>query len=67
MRVCDRDRDWYVYIRIYADSDAVARRQPILVFVTGGAAGRALCLPGFMRKEQQGLEPQPRAQPPGAG
>ena len=63
MRVCDRDRDGYVYIRIYAD--AVARRQPTRVFLTGGAAGRALYLPGFMRKEQQGLEPQPRAQPPG--
>ena len=46
-------------------ADAVARRQPILVFSTGGAAGRELCLPGFLRKEQKGLEPQPRAQPPG--
>ena len=46
---------------IYAD--AVARRQPIRVFLTSGAA--ALYPPGFMRKEQQGLEPQPRAQPPG--
>ena len=51
------------YIRIY--TGAVARRQPTRVFLTGGAAGRALCSPGFMRKGQQGLEPQPRAQPPG--
>ena len=57
----------YVYIRIYADAVHVARRQPIRVFLTGGAAGREVCLPGFMRKEQQGLELQPRVtrRPPG--